>query len=312
MANLDRLGGMAAFVGAVEAGSFSAAAVRMNLSRSAVGKSIARLEERIGVRLFHRTTRSQSLTDDGQLFYERCLAALAELEAAEDELERGRREPAGRLRISVPSLFGRRCVAPVLLEMAQRYPKLELEMAFSDRVSDLVEEGIDLAVRSGELPDRAGLQGRRLGAQHVIVCAAPAYLAAHGTPQTLADLAGHDGIVYGRDIRSAQWRFVGADGRELVGPIRPRLRFDDIEAMALAAMAGLGLTRLPHWLANEYLAAGTLVRVLADTVATPFPIHVVWPQTRYLPYKVRLVIDELVERIPPLLTEPPVSGRQTP
>ncbi|WP_145927230.1 LysR family transcriptional regulator [Jeongeupia sp. USM3] len=304
MAGFDRLTGVAAFVCAVEAGSFSAAAQRMNLSRSAVGKSIARLEARIGARLFQRTTRSQSLTDDGQLFYERCLAALGELEAAEDELERGRREPAGRLRLTLPSLFGRRCVAPVLLEMAQRYPKLELDVAFSDRVSDLIEEGFDLAVRSGALPDSTALVGRYLGVQHVIVCAAPSYLAAHGTPQTLADLAAHDGIVYGRDPRGSQWRFVDAAGNETVGPVRPRLRFDDIEAMAEAAIAGVGLTRLPYWLADEHLRAGTLVHVLPDTRSTPFPMHIVRAASRYLPYKVRLVIDELLVRIPPLLAGP--------
>ncbi|GHD55584.1 LysR family transcriptional regulator [Jeongeupia chitinilytica] len=305
MAGFDRLTGVAAFVCAVEAGSFSAAAVRMNLSRSAVGKSIARLEARIGVRLFQRTTRSQSLTDDGQLFYERCLAALGELEAAEDELEQGRREPAGRLRITLPALFGRRCVAPVLLEMAQRYPKLELEVAFSDRVSDLIEEGYDLAIRSGGLPDSTALVGRQLGAQHVIVCAAPSYLAAHGTPQTLADLAGHDGIVYCRDARTSQWRFVDAGGGELIGPVRARLRLDDIEALAEAAMAGVGLTRLPYWLAEEHLRAGTLVHVLPGVQSIPRPMHIVWAASRYLPYKVRLVIDALLERIPPLLTAPP-------
>ncbi|MBM3116237.1 LysR family transcriptional regulator [Jeongeupia naejangsanensis] len=304
MAGFDRLTGVAAFVCAVEAGSFSAAAQRMNLSRSAVGKSIARLEARIGVRLFQRTTRSQSLTDDGQLFYERCLAALGELEAAEDELEQGRREPAGRLRITLPALFGRRCVASVLLELAQRYPKLELEVAFSDRVSDLIEEGYDLAIRSGALPDSAALVGRYLGVQHMIVCAAPSYLAARGTPRTLADLAGHDGIVYGRDIRSAQWRFVDAAGGELIGAIRPCLCFDDIEAMAGAAIAGIGLTRLPYWLAAEHLQAGSLVHVLPETRSSPFPVHVVWAASRYLPYKVRLVIDALLARIPPLLIGP--------
>jgi DNA-binding transcriptional LysR family regulator len=188
----DRLSGIAAFVNAAEAGSFALAAERMHLSRSAVGKTIARLEDQLGTRLFHRTTRSQSLTEDGHAFYERCVRALAELEAGEATLHAGRRDPQGRLHVSVPVLFGRRCVASILLELAQRYPKLELQISFTDRVTDLVDEGIDLVVRSGRLHDApAGLVARRLGEQAMTLCASPAYLAKHGTPRTLAELSGH-------------------------------------------------------------------------------------------------------------------------
>src|SRR5882724_11319726 len=149
----ERLSGIAAFVQAVEAGSFAQAAERMQMTRSAVGKSIARLEERLGVRLFHRTTRRQSLTHDGQAYYERCVRVLAELEA-------GRREPSGRLRVSAPVIFGRRCVSPVLLSLARKYPGLAVDVSFSDRVVDLIEEGFDLAVRIGTLPDSGSLAAR--------------------------------------------------------------------------------------------------------------------------------------------------------
>src|SRR5262249_22818153 len=153
----ERLTGIAAFVQAVEAGSFAVAAGRMGLTRSAVGKSIARLEQRLGVRLFHRTTRRQSLTEDGQAYYERCVRALAEIDAAEAALDSGRRAPAGCLRVTAPVLFGRYCVAPVLLELARRYSGLAIEMSFSDRVVDLLEEGFDLAIRVGTLSDSTSL-----------------------------------------------------------------------------------------------------------------------------------------------------------
>jgi DNA-binding transcriptional LysR family regulator len=163
-------------VAAVEAGSFAQAAVRLHLSRSAVGKSIARLEQRLGVRLFQRTTRSQRLTDNGALFYERCLRALEEIRSAESLLETGKQQVSGRLRVAMPVLFGRQCVAPLLITLAQEHPGLELEMSFSDRVVDLVEEGFDMAVRNGTLADSTVLAARKLGEHQMVLCAAPDYL----------------------------------------------------------------------------------------------------------------------------------------
>jgi DNA-binding transcriptional LysR family regulator len=194
----DRLGGIAAFVQAAESGSFALAAQRLNLTRSAVGKSIARLEQRLGMRLFHRTTRRQNLTDDGQAFYESCLRALRELENAEAALESGRQVPSGRLRVSMAVVFGRHCVAPILTRLAAGHPALELDLSFNDRPVDLIEDGFDLAVRGGAIADQDGLMMRRLGEQRMNVVATPGYLARHGTPQSLADLAAHDGVVYGR------------------------------------------------------------------------------------------------------------------
>lgn len=172
----DTLKDIPVFVAAVEAGSFAQAAVRLHLSRSAVGKSIARLEERLGVRLFQRTTRSQRLTDNGALFYERCLRALEEIRSAESLLETGKHQINGRLRVAMPVLFGRQCVAPLLIELAQEHPGLELEMSFSDRVVDLVEEGFDMAVRNGTLQDSSVLVARKLGEHRMVLCASPDYL----------------------------------------------------------------------------------------------------------------------------------------
>ncbi|WP_256258768.1 LysR family transcriptional regulator, partial [Burkholderia ubonensis] len=171
----DRLEGVAVFVQVVEAGSFALAAQRLDMTRSAVGKAVARLEKRLGARLLNRTTRSQSLTDDGQCYYDRCVRALAELDAAQADLDSGRHEPRGRLRVSVPLAFGHHCVAPILTELAHTYPHLQIDLSLTDRAVDLVEEGIDLAVRIGRLPDSTSLVARRIGTQYGSLGASPAY-----------------------------------------------------------------------------------------------------------------------------------------
>src|SRR5512138_1076673 len=178
----ERLNNIDMFVHAVEAGSFAQAAARLRVTRSAVAKGVARLEQRLGTRLFNRTTRSQSLTEEGHAYYERCVRALAELDAAEAEFDARRSEPSGCLRVSVPVLFGRRCVAPLLLQLANEHRALSVEMSFSDRFVDLVDENFDLAVRIGSLSDSATLAARRLGEQRMGICAAPSYLAKRGMP----------------------------------------------------------------------------------------------------------------------------------
>lgn len=205
----DRLSGISVFVTAVEAGSFALAASRLHLSRSAVGKTIARLEQRLGVRLFHRTTRSQSLTDDGALFYER-LRALEEIRSAETLLESGKRQVSGRLRVSMPVLFGRMCIAPLLTDLTREHPGLELELSFSDRVVDLIEDGFDMAIRNGTLANSSGLVARRIGDHRMTLCASPAYLQRCGEPHSIEQLAQHEAVTYTRR-RAAQ--LAGA-GRE--------------------------------------------------------------------------------------------------
>lgn len=301
MAANDRLTGIDTFVHAVEAGSFALAAERLGLTRSAVGKTVARLERRLGARLFQRTTRQQSLTEDGQAYYERCLRALAELDAAEAAFDSGRREPVGRLRVSAPLLFGRHCVAPVLAALAEKYQKLQVEMSFSDRVVDLVEEGFDLAVRIGPLRDSATLAARRLGSQAMGICAAPSYLARHGTPQSPADFPAHTAVIYGLNGSSAQWRIRDSDGEWREPLIGSRLRFDDVQAIADAAVAGHGLAWLPCWLMSRYLRSGELALVTSSQNTVASEVHAVWPQSRYLPSKTRTAIDALVEQVPAML-----------
>lgn len=297
----DRLDGIAVFVQAAEAGSFALAGERLHLSRSAVGKAIARLEQRLGSRLFHRTTRRQRLTEDGQAFYERCVRALAELETAAAALDRGRAEPSGHLRVTMPVLFGRHCVAPALLALARAHPRLNLELSFSDRVTDLVDEGFDLAVRIGRLPDSGSLAARRLGTQRMAICAAPAYLAQHGRPRSADELATHSAIVYARGGHELPWQLRDADGRTLEPRLHSRLRLDDVQAIADAAIAGAGLAWLPCWLLARHLRTGELEVVLDCERVLATDIYAVWPQTQYLPAKTRAAIDALAAQVPALM-----------
>lgn len=294
----ELLSGVDVFVAAVETGNFSAAAERLHVTRSAVAKAIARIEGRLSVRLFHRTTRSQSLTDDGQAYYERCVRALDELRAGEATLEHGRREATGRLRVSAPVLFGRRCVAPVLARLAAQHAKLELEMSFSDRLVDLVEDGFDLAIRNGDIGDSAGLMTRTVGLQRMTVCASPAYLAAHGAPRTLDELRALSAIAYGRAGRTRPWLFPLGDCEPVEVMPASRLRFDDLETIADAAAAGHGLAWLPCWLIRERVSRGTLVPVLAELPRLVFKTHALWPRAPHLPMRVRLALDALAAELP--------------
>jgi len=293
----DQLGGIAAFVRAAEASSFAVAAESMGLSRSAVGKAIMRLEERLGVQLFHRTTRSLRLTDEGAAFYELCAGALAEIRDAEASFDAVKRQPAGRVRISVPVLLGRHCIAPVLVELAAKHAQLELDVAFTDRPVDLLADGFDLAVRTGALGDEADLKARGLGTQAMLLCAAPAYLRLHGTPARPEELGMHALLAYGKGQRTVPWHFDEQGKRREIKPAG-RLRFDDLEAIADAAVSASGLAWLPSWLIAARLRDGQLVEVLPGQRGPGFEVHAVWPLGRYLPMRVRTVIDALVRQVP--------------
>ncbi|EPB4366386.1 LysR family transcriptional regulator [Enterobacter hormaechei] len=298
----DTLKDIPVFVASVEAGSFAQAAVRLHLSRSAVGKSIARLEERLGVRLFHRTTRSQRLTDNGALFYERCLRALEEIRGAESQLETGKHQVSGRLRVAVPVLFGRQCIAPLLIELAQEHPGLELEMSFSDRVVDLVEEGFDMAVRNGALADSSVLVARRLGEHRMVLCAAPDYLFKNGQPQSVDDLRQHTAINYTRAGRVLPWQLMDYDGTSRTFIPRSSLNMDDLQAICDAALAGHGLAWLPCWMVIKEIQQGNLVPLLDQAPDVRFDVHAVWQQTPHLPLRVRIAIDKLANRLPAVMS----------
>ncbi|KUQ96562.1 LysR family transcriptional regulator [Enterobacter hormaechei subsp. xiangfangensis] len=298
----DTLKDIPVFVASVEAGSFAQAAVRLHLSRSAVGKSIARLEERLGVRLFHRTTRSQRLTDNGALFYERCLRALEEIRGAESQLETGKHQVSGRLRVAMPVLFGRQCIAPLLIELAQEHPGLELEMSFSDRIVDLVEEGFDMAVRNGTLADSAVLVARRLGVHRMVLCAAPDYLIKNGQPQSVDDLRQYRAINYTRAGRVLPWQLMDYDGTSRTFIPRSSLNMDDLQAICDAALAGHGIAWLPCWMVIKEIHQGNLVPLFKQAPDVRFDVHAVWQQTPHLPLRVRIAIDMLVKRLPAVMS----------
>ncbi|AOP89363.1 TPA: LysR family transcriptional regulator [Enterobacter hormaechei] len=298
----DTLKDIPVFVASVEAGSFAQAAVRLHLSRSAVGKSIARLEERLGVRLFHRTTRSQRLTDNGALFYERCLRALEEIRGAESQLETGKHQVSGRLRVAMPVLFGRQCIAPLLIELAQEHPGLELEMSFSDRIVDLVEEGFDMAVRNGTLADSAVLVARRLGVHRMVLCAAPDYLLKNGQPQSVDDLRQYTAINYTRAGRVLPWQLMDYDGTSRTFIPRSSLNMDDLQAICDAALAGHGIAWLPCWMVIKEIHQGNLVPLFKQAPDVRFDVHAVWQQTPHLPLRVRIAIDMLVKRLPAVMS----------
>jgi DNA-binding transcriptional LysR family regulator len=293
--------GIDVFVHAAEAGSFALAAERMRVTRSAIAKSIARLERRLGTRLFNRTTRRQTLTEHGQAYYERCKRALAEIDAAEAIFDDGRREPAGRLRVSAPVIFGRHYVAPVLTALAHRHTRLRIELSFSDRVVDLLEEGFDLAVRIGTLRDSASLTVRRLVADRYVMCASPAYLERQGRPIDPDDFSGHAGIFYLTRGAEPTWQMRDANGKLKILEVERRLSFDDVQAIADVAIGGAGIARLPRWLAAPYLRAGQLALLPETEGAAESEIHAVWPHTRYLPAKTRAAIDALVREVPAMI-----------
>ncbi|MBP6562358.1 MAG: LysR family transcriptional regulator [Neisseriaceae bacterium] len=285
------------FVAVVEAGSFTLAAERLHLSRSAVGKAIARLEAHLATRLFHRTTRQQSLTEAGSLFYEHCLRALAELRAAQSLLAADQSTVTGRLRVSMPVLFGRLCVAPILLSLAQAHPQLILSLSFNDRIVDLHEDGFDLVIRHGGLAHSDHLAARKLIDYDMILCAAPAYLAKAGTPTQRADLVHHQAIVYQRSPHGQSW-FPNLDAF-----LPPRLFFDDVQAIADAAIAGMGLANLPCWLIKDALAAGQLQPVPMAEPNPQLSFYAQWPPTPYLPLKTRAAIDILQAQLPAQLRQ---------
>lgn len=293
MSAIDLFDDVPAFVAVVELGSFAAAGRRLNLSRSAVSKAIVRLEQRLAVRLFQRTTRSQSLTDDGQSFYEHCEKAVSALQAGKNVLESGRKSVGGTLRVTMPVLFGRLCASPILMNLAVENPGLSLELDFRDQHLDLVDAGMDLAIRLGPIGVGTGLVARRIMRRRMLVCASPSYIERRGAPNDLADLSGHDAVVYSRDGRAQAWQFLWSAGPSTeVTPVA-RLRLNDLGAMLDAVLAGQGVAWLPEWLVSVSVARGELIELLPDHVSRSDDIHAVWPEAPHLPTRVRVAIDEL-------------------
>lgn len=283
-----------AFVAAAEAGSFVGAARARAMTRSGIAKSIARLEDRLGCRLFQRTTRSLQLTDDGRMFLDRCTHILADLEDAELSVSGAGGEAQGLLRITAPMTFGRIVVLPLLNDFLRTWPRLKADVSFTDRLSDIIEDGIDLAIRIGEVRESGSLITRALTTQHDLVVASPAYLSRNPAPQSPDDLVGHDCLNYVNSGARRPWRFV-VDGAPWIFKPRAKLSLDSGEALRDAAILGAGLAFLPSYLVQGDLAEGRLIEVLNSYSASPAPISVIYPSRRHLSPKVRRFIDVLVE-----------------
>jgi DNA-binding transcriptional LysR family regulator len=285
-----------AFVAAVEVGSFVGAARVRGMSRSGIAKSVARLESRLGVRLFNRTTRSLGLTDDGQLFHDRCVQILTDLEDAELSLTQGGGEPQGLLRLTAPATFGRVRILPIINEYLAAWPRLRVEASFSDRVSDIIEEGYDLAIRIGSGGDCTRLISRTLARHQSVVVASPAYLATRHAPKHPDDLAQHDCLNFASGGRRFAWHF-RIDKAPLSVRSRARLTLDSGEALREAALSGAGITCLPSYLVDDDIAAGRLCSLLGNHSAAPEPIIALYPSRRHLAPKVRRFIDLLAIRL---------------
>ncbi len=296
---MDRIEAIRAFVAVADAGSFAGAARRLKISPAQMSKLVAKLEDRLGVRLLNRTTRDLSLTDAGRAYLERSRNLIDEFDAL-DASVREAAGPTGVLKIAAPTSFGAVGLGPALLEFAATYPQLGLEVSYSDRSVNLVDEGFDVAVRIGNLTD-SSLVARKIAAVRVVTCASPDYLARHGTPRAPDDIAGRDNIidlnrrdpfvlVFGRGAHRTEVRVDG------------RLRFASAEACIAAARAGFGIARAPAFVAAADLREGHLRALLCDFEPDPVTVNVVYPTARHLAAKVRVFVDFLARRF---VGEPP-------
>jgi DNA-binding transcriptional LysR family regulator len=290
---MDRLDAMQAFVTVADLEGFAPAARKLRLSPSAVTRLIAALEDRLGARLLQRTTRSVALTDAGARYLERARRILADVEEAEGAAEGERTSPRGRLVISAPVGFGRLHVSPVVTAYLQRHREVSCDLRLSDRIINLVEEGVDVAVRIGHLPDST-LVARHVGQMRRIVVASKSYLKARGEPKTPRDLASQDTVQFGAAMAPAEWRFVEA-GQEIRVATVPRLSTNSADAAIQYAEQGGGLTRVLAYQAADAIRRGALKIVLQKFEQPPLPIHIVYPTSRLLSAKVRAFIDLVTE-----------------
>ena len=298
---MDKLHAMSAFAAVVDAGGFAGAARRLGLSPPAVTRAINELESHLGVWLLTRTTRVVRVTDAGARYAEDCRRILQAIEEADESAGGAHAAPKGRLSVAAPSLFGARFVAPVVGDYLQRYPDMRVSCWFLDRVVQLLEEGVDAAVRIGDLPD-AGLSAVRVGLVRRVVCAAPAYLDQRGTPDAPEELAAHAVIAAGGAAPAAEWRLlVGGNARMI--KLEARLHTTTHEAALQAALAGVGIARLPWFLVADAVKSGAMRVLLHNHETAPLPVHVVHREGRHPTQKVRAFVDLAVQalRAEPLL-----------
>lgn len=298
---MDKLEDLRLFTLVADTRSFTRAAERLGLSKSAASRRIGEMEARLGVRLLHRTTRRISLTQAGQSYFERVVRILADLDEAEQAVASELAAPRGTLKIAAPASFGMHHLSKAICGFMEAYPQVSVEMDVSDRYVDLVDEGYDLAVRIGQLKD-SSLIAKRICPIRMVVCASPAYLAKHGVPQTPDDLADHEFLVYTGRPQPNIRQFRRAPGSDEVRTVKlqGRLCINNGDMLREAAVAGLGIVDQPTFIVGDDLAAGRLVPVLLDYTLSQSALHCVYPANRHLSPKVRVFVDHLAARFSPI------------
>ena len=295
---MDRVAAMQSFVRNVERGSFAAAAAGTGLSATMVGNHVRFLEARLGARLLHRTTRRQSLAELGRAYYERCRGILLEIEAAEAFADAVRAAPRGLLRLTAPIVLGTTVLPRVLAEYLRLHRQVQIDLVLQDRRVDLLEDGLDAAIRAGRLPDSGLIARGALAPLQMVVCASPEYLAARGTPAAPADLAAHDCLDFAHAAEPGVWRFGGPEGDAAVA-VGGRLLVNNGPALRLATLEGLGIGMLPDVLVAGDLAEGRLVRLLAGYAAPRLPLHLLTLPDRQATPKLRSFAAFIAERLGP-------------
>jgi len=290
---LNKLREIECFIAVADLGSFVKAADALGISKAAVSRTVLELEARLGSRLMQRTTRRLSLTEAGSLYLERCKQIVAALEEADDLLLAGSAKPAGLLRINAPVTFGILHLAPLWPIFLERHPEVELDITLSDRIVDIIDEGYDLAIRIARLSDST-LVHRKLTSTALPVCASPAYLEAHGTPRHPHDLAQHQVISYSYNHGKDEWQFSGPEGPVSVR-VTARMHVNNGDSCVQAALGGIGITRQPTFMIDQYLRSGQLVPLLTNYTVPDLGIYAVYPSRAHLPAKVRAMLDFLSE-----------------
>lgn len=294
---MDKIDSMRAFVRVAELGSFAAAAKALDISPTMAAKHVQEIESRLGARLLHRTTRRQSLTEVGRIYLERSKGLLADFDAAEASATELLAEPRGLLRVTAPVVLGTHGLAPLLGEFMALCPQVSVELALHDRVVDLVDEGFDVALRSGPLPD-SGFVARPLAPLRMLLCASPAYLRQHGTPRTPADLAKHECLGFAHWVHKDRWRLVGPAGEERAA-VKGRLQINNGEALRQAALAGAGILMQSDMLLADDLAAKRLLRVLPKHAPPAREAHLLYLPDRHPRPKLQRFVDFVLERLGP-------------
>ena len=292
---MDIVSNMKIFTAVVDNGSFATAANRLDMSRAMASKSVAALEEHLGTRLLNRTTRRLSLTEAGMAFYERSVQILADIWEAEQVAGATATEPHGTLKVTMPLAYGLHRLGPVIAGYARRYPRVKMNLSLSDRKVDLIEEGYDVAIRIGKLPE-SGLIARKLGTVHGVIAGAPDYLERQGRPKAPADLADHVCLGYSLASLGDEWRLQGP-GEVVSVRSSGSIKADNGDMLRLAAVAGSGLIFQPWFIVEEDVRAGRLERVLEDYTSEELGIYAVYPSRRYLSAKVRTFVDFVFEQL---------------